>query len=79
MNLEKYCNEKMSNILAKISSCSFGVYLIHLIVKYYYVSIFNINIYSWQFRTFGIFIVYFTSLLIVLALKKVPLIKKLLP
>ena len=69
-------NDKVKIIIAKIANCSFGIYLIHLIVKYYIVHIFNINVLSWKFRTFGIIAIYLISLLIILLLKKIPIIKK---
>lgn len=38
--------EKFKNILAKVSGCSFGIYLIHKIVMYYEIELLGINIYS---------------------------------
>lgn len=70
---------RICNIIVKISNCSFGIYLIHLIVKYYFVVLFQINTASWIFRTLGIVIIYLVSLFIVLLLKKIPLIKKIVP
>lgn len=69
-------NKKFTKIVAEIASCSFGVYLLHLIVKYYEVLIFNINIRSWQWRTFGIITTYLISLVIVLIIKKIPILKR---
>jgi len=72
-------NLKLSNIIKNIANCSFGVYLIHLIIKYYFITLFTLNTASWQFRTFGVLVVYFISLLIVFLLKKVPIIKYIVP
>ena len=72
-------NEKLKNIIKEIAGCSFGIYLIHMLVKHYLVRIFNLNILAWEFRTFGIILVYCTSLAIVWMLKKVPIVKKVLP
>ena len=72
-------NEKVQKIISKIAGCSFGVYLIHMIVKYYYINIFNINTSSWHFRTLGVIVIYFISLLIVMLLKKIPVVRKVLP
>ena len=72
-------NEKVQKIISKIAGCSFGVYLIHMIVKYYYTNIFNINTSSWHFRTLGVIVIYFISLLIVMLLKKIPVVRKVLP
>lgn len=77
LNLKKLeKNEKLTKIIAKIASCSFGVYLLHLIVKYYEVTIFNLNIRSWQFRTIGVITTYLISLIIVLIIKKIPILKR---
>lgn len=72
-------NERIQKATSKIAGCSFGIYLIHMIVKYYYINIFNINTEAWQFRTFGILVIYCICLLIVMVLKKIPIIKKALP
>lgn len=72
-------NKKISNILAKISGCSFGVYLIHKIIIHYEVTILNISVYSWQWRTIGIITTYLISLTIVYILKKIPIAKRIVP
>lgn len=72
-------NQKISNILASISGCSFGIYLIHMIVKYYYVQILHINTAVWHFRTLGVIAIYVISLIIVMIIKKVPILKKIVP
>ena len=72
-------NKTLMQWITKISSCSFGIFLIHLIVKYYVVLFLQINTASWVFRTFGIVAVYIVSLIIVLILKKVPIIKRIVP
>lgn len=72
-------NKTLMQWITKISSCSFGIFLIHLIVKYYIVLFLQINTASWVFRTFGIVAVYIVSLIIVLILKKVPIIKRIVP
>lgn len=72
-------SDKIKNYLSKIAGCSFGIYLIHIIIKYYEIKIFNINIYSWQWRIFGIISTYIISLVIIYLLKKLPIIKKIVP
>lgn len=72
-------NKRISSIITKISSCSFGIYLIHQIVMYYERILFNINVYSWQWRTLGILSTYFISLLIVYGFKKIPILNKIVP
>lgn len=69
-------NPKLIKIISKVSSCSFGIYLIHLIIRYYEIEIFNINIYSWKWRVFGFLPTYFISLLIIYIMKKIPILKR---
>ena len=71
--------EKIKKILIKVSSCSFGVYLIHLIVKSCEVKLFGINELSIWWRTVGVFLTYIISLLAVLIMKKIPILKKFVP
>lgn len=75
--LEK--KEKAKKIISKVASCSFGIYLIHLIIMYYEITLLNIDINMWQWRIFGIISTYIISLVIVLLLKKIPIVKKLVP
>ena len=70
---------KVTKALSTISSCSFGIYLIHMIVKYYITDLLNWNGFSWSYRTIGIIITYCISLIIVYLLKKIPIIKKVVP
>ena len=72
-------NKNLVKILKDVSRCSFGVYLIHMIVMYYEISILNINILSIQWRTAGIFTTYLITLVIVYVLKKIPILKKIVP
>lgn len=76
---QKYISDKTAKIIATISSCTFGVYLIHQIVRYYEVHIFHINEYAWGWRTFGIILTYIISLSIVFIIKKIPILKRIVP
>ena len=69
-------DQRIVKIVAEISSCSFGVYLAHLIVKYYELEIFSINTHSWEWRIIGSFITYLMTLLIVYIIKKIPILKR---
>lgn len=69
--------DKLSKIISKISGCSYGVYLIHQMIMYYEKHLLNINTSSWKWRTIGIVSTYLISLIIILILKKIPVIKKL--
>ena len=72
-------NGKITEILKRISGCSYGIYFIHKIVMHYEISLLNIKTTSVQWRTIGIITTYFISLLIVYCLKKVPILKKVVP
>lgn len=66
----------IKNVLPKITSCSFGIYLTHKIIMYYEIKILDINILSWQWRTLGAILTYFITLFLVFALKQIPFLKK---
>lgn len=72
-------NDTAKTIMAKIAQCSFGIYLIHMIVKACYIKVFNINTLSWYFRTFGVLGIYIISLVGVMLMKKIPILRKILP
>ena len=72
-------NVKITNIISKISACSFGIYLIHRIVMYYQLHLLSINDHSWQWRSIGAITTYLIALAIVLVLRKIPIIKKIVP
>ena len=66
-------------ILRTVSGASFGIYLIHYYFLDFTVNFFMLDIRSWQWRLFGVPLVYLVSLLCVLIMKKIPLIKRLVP
>ena len=72
-------NKRFIKILNTVSSCSFGIYLVHKMIMYYQIVCFNINTSSWQWRTIGVLTTYCISLLIIYVLKKIPVIKKIIP
>ncbi|MDA3062020.1 MULTISPECIES: acyltransferase [unclassified Campylobacter] len=77
MNLEKLQNNaRITKILANIANCSFGVYLCHMIIVHYELSIFGIDEYSLQWRTIGIITTYIISLALVYLLKQIPFIRR---
>ena len=75
----KIKSNKLKKCLANVAGCSFGIYLLHMIVIYYIIEIFKRIEYSWSFRTIGILVVYLISLGIVFILKRIPIIKKVVP
>jgi surface polysaccharide O-acyltransferase-like enzyme len=66
-------------VIQKISSASFGIYLIHFYFLRFVVDNFHINMCTWQWRILGVPFVYIFSLVSVLILKKIPVISKLVP
>ena len=67
------------DIIAKISSCSFGIYLIHMLVKRGLTNVLNLNVYSIWYRTLGAIGLYIVCLFIVYIIKKIPVINKIVP
>lgn len=67
------------NVIAKISSCSFGVYLIHMLIKNKLTNMLELNVYSIWYRTIGAIAIYLICLLIVYIIKKIPIIRKIVP
>lgn len=76
---KKELKDKYAILLSKISSCSFGIYLIHQLVMSFEKWLLHINTAMWQWRTIGIICTYLISLAIVYIMKKIPLLKKVVP
>ena len=72
-------HEGLMKVIRTVSGCSFGVYLIHYYFVWKMPGVLGISTASWQWRTLGIFVVYFISLIIVWIIKKIPGIKYLVP
>lgn len=70
---------KTQELLGKIASCSFGIYLIHVIIMNGIVKLFKINVYSIIYRILGIIFVYCITLIIIMILKKIPFLRKIVP
>ena len=67
------------SMISKISSCSFGVYLIHIIIKNNITEILNLNTFSIWYRTIGAILLYVICVIIVLLMKKNRILKKIVP
>lgn len=65
--------------LAVISGCSLGIYFIHLIIVEVFAKLTNTDTYDIIYRTIGIMVVYCISGTIVMVMKRIPIIKKLVP
>lgn len=78
-NWGKLSSGKISRFITVLSGASFGIYLVQMIVIYYYRAFRDINIFSLKWRTIGAIIIYIISAVIILLIKKLPLIKKIVP
>lgn len=66
--------------LSELSACSFGVYLIHKpVLDHVVLGLMNVPVQSAALRTVGVLAVYLGCVLIVYVLKKIPVIKEILP
>lgn len=66
--------------LAKLSACSFGVYLIHKpILDHVVIGLFGIPITSIALRTIGVVLLYIACVAIVILLKKIPGLRHIVP
>ena len=65
------------NILSIVSGCSFGIYLMHMTV-YRFLERY-LEEYSWEWRLLVPFLIYFVALAVTFLLKKIPLLKHIVP
>ncbi len=71
-------NKKIAAVLKTVSGCSFGIYLIHrLFMNHILWRIIERDGLAW--RTVGILITYVASFAIVYVIRKIPLVKKIVP
>lgn len=71
--------DKIIRIIKKISGASFGIYLIHMLIIRILLHYFRWDILGWKWRYVGALIVYVCALIVVLIMKKLPLIKRIVP
>lgn len=71
-------SDKAINITKYLAGCSFGIYLMHFLIIDIVVRVFDIDRYSYGWRTFGVIIIYLLSLLCVSVIKKIPVLSKVL-
>lgn len=71
-------SDKLVRVIRYLSSCSFGIYLMHYMVIDCIIRIWNIDISILEWRTIGIVIVYLISLVGVSIIKKIPIVSKIL-
>lgn len=72
-------NKTILYVIKLISSASFGIYLLHMIIVRNVPEIFGWDVLNWKWRLIGPLIVYSVSLCIVLFIKKIPIIKNIVP
>lgn len=79
LKLDERLSDKSKRVLATLSSCSFGIYLMHEIIMHYEIGVFDLNVNSWVYRTLFIFVTYSISVLAVLIMKKIPVLRRIVP
>ena len=73
-------NDRTIGVIAKVASCSFGVYLIHrLFIHDLLAVVLKVPQTSIALRTIAPILIWFACVLIVLALKKVPVLRRVVP
>ena len=70
---------RAQSLVSKVASCSFGVYLLHMIVFWYGLQLTGLNGESIIWRTLGPVVAYLICLAITLIAKPIPFVKALLP
>lgn len=70
---------RAQKVLRAISGASLGVYLIHFYLLDAVVSYFDINVFTWQWRVLGTLLIYGVTLCAVLAMKRIPVVRRLVP
>lgn len=72
-------NEKVSRMISKLSGCSFGVYLIHMFILRFFLHVLPTECQGFVFRLVGPIAIYLIAIVVVYILKKIPLIKHIVP
>lgn len=71
---------RVITVLSELSACSFGVYLIHKpVLDHVVLGLMNVPMQSVALRTVGVLVLYAACVLAVFLLKKVPLVKAIIP
>lgn len=74
-----FFNVQFKKVIMKLSSASYGVYLIHMIVYRSMLLYTGINEASYRWRFIMPFVIYGISVAVVLVIKKIPLVKNIVP
>lgn len=81
INWEKIFGKLRINtkLISNLAGCSFGVYLMHLLIRSRLLNLFNINTASYFQRLLFPVLLYALCVVIVLIIKKIPVVKKIVP
>ena len=79
INWNKILNDKVINVISKVSSCSFGVYLIHILAISRFTNFFKLDNATLFYRLLFPLILYLICVGIIYIIKKIPIIKKIVP
>ena len=71
-------NERTIKIVKSISSASFGIYLLHMMVMNYFWDL-GVDVYGLKWRVLGAPLIYCICLLLVKFMQKIPIVKKIIP
>ena len=72
-------SDRSRRALSRVAGCSFGVYLIHMIVFWYGLQWSGYDGGDYEWRLIGPIVAYVISLTIVAAMKRVPVVRGLFP
>lgn len=73
---EEILPDRVQKLIHALASCSFGVYLMHKVVIYYELQIFDLTNKSLLFKTLCIPLTYLVSVIFIWCLKKIPFLGK---
>lgn len=79
VNWGRLSRGRIGRFITVLSGASFGIYLVQMIVIYYYRAFRDINIFSLRWRTVGAVIIYFLCAAIILLIKRLPVVRKIVP
>jgi surface polysaccharide O-acyltransferase-like enzyme len=72
-------NQRIVSIISGISSCSFGVYLMHMFIIRYLLKVIPESYLGIEWQIFGPFVVYTIAVLLTFIFKKLPVLKHIVP
>ncbi len=72
-------NKRVADIISRISGCSFGVYLMHMFIIRYLLKVLPKSYLGVEWRLFAPFVVYAIAVLLTFILKKLPILKHIVP